>query len=361
MKLAIVRGKYLNQYEMQNYAPLAGECELVAFASQRPIHAEVGFPVKHLWSPADLPDFPYKMPILNRLCFGDAMYLHGLEKQLDGFDIAHVAETYFCFTRQAIKARQAGRIKKLVCTVWETIPFNNENIWPRKRFKQAAFENIDLFIAVTQRARKALLEEGCPANKIAVQPMGVDLRRFQPKIKKPGRELELLFVGRLEKEKGILELVEAFRKINRQFPHLKLTLVGQGSQRQKIHHPKISFKTIPYQKINQAYQQADIFILPSKTTSFWEEQFGMVLVEAMACGLPIITTKSGAIPEVVGKSAFLIEPGDEAGLTNAISQLVNQPKLRDNLAKQARRRAEKYFNAQKIAQKIKTLYQAVLK
>src|SRR3990172_767068 len=96
-KIAIVRGKFLNRYEMQFFEPLVRYFDITAFGSLTPFHDRYAFPVVKLASPMDLPDFPYKMPILNRL-FTDAHYLLGLTERLQGFDLVHSAETYFYYT-----------------------------------------------------------------------------------------------------------------------------------------------------------------------------------------------------------------------------------------------------------------------
>jgi len=178
MKIAIVRGKYLNKYEMQYYEPLVRKHKLVGFGSLSPIHDKFAFPVVKLPSPMDLPNFPYKMPILNRL-FVDAQYLLGLEEKLRGFDIAHSAETYMHFTQQCLNAKKRGDVKKVVVTVSENIPFANEGIWGRKKFKKRALEEVDHFIAISQRAKEALILEGCPEEKITVIGHHVDTKKFQ--------------------------------------------------------------------------------------------------------------------------------------------------------------------------------------
>ena len=139
---------------------------------------------------------------------------------------------------------------------------------------------------MTELAKKALLEEGVDEKKISVIPMGVDLKRFKPRqifrqSRISLRETNILFVGRSVPEKGIGELTEAYRRLSQKYPNLKLTMVGDGR--------------VSYSQIHEEYQRADIFCLPSKTTPHWQEQYGMALVEAMACGLPIVTTKTGAI------------------------------------------------------------------
>lgn len=394
MTLALVRGAFLNQFEMQNYEPLMGEYEITAFSSENPTQGDFSFPVVKLPSPTDLPNFPYKMPILNRI-FKDAHVLFGLENKLKGYDVAHCAETYYYYTKQCLDAKKRGFVKKVVSTVWETIPFNNEGIRGRRGMKKRAIKEIDHFLAVTSLAKEALIKEGCDPNKISVTPMGVDLERFRPRndIKegvlklvqddskvtvrevtetssKSGKWLNVLFVGRLEEEKGVMDLVNTFAQLIEEGIEktigrkLLLSLVGKGSQEQKIKQiakssgvgDRIKISALPYQGIERIYQEADIFVLPSKPTRYWEEQFGMVLVEAMATGLPIISTYSGAIPEVIGDAGILVTPSDGIGLKDALKKLIDSPADRSLLGIKARKRSEELFDAKKQAEKINNLY-----
>ncbi|KKU88355.1 MAG: hypothetical protein UY16_C0008G0002 [Candidatus Gottesmanbacteria bacterium GW2011_GWA2_47_9] len=87
--VAIVRGKFLNRYEMQFFEPLTDRFDITAFGSLAPYHDRFAFPVVKLPCPLDIPDFPYKMAVLNRLCV-DAHYLWGLEEKLKGFSEGYV-------------------------------------------------------------------------------------------------------------------------------------------------------------------------------------------------------------------------------------------------------------------------------
>lgn len=365
-----MRGKYLNQFEMQSYESLASRHELVGFASRTPFHEQFNFPVVKLFSPMDLPNFPFRMPILNRL-FIDAMWLWGLEKKLTGFDIAHTAEIYYHFTQQCLEAKKQGLVKKVIATVWENIPFNHESIRGRKRFKKRSLTEIDHFLAITDMARQSLIKEGGDPAKITVIPMGVDLRKFKSqklKTRSKKKFLEILFVGRLEEEKGIFELWEALRQLVKTCPHIKLTMVGDGSQKKKLVslidksglREIIRLIKVPYGQMPEQYRSADIFCLPSKPTQFWQEQFGMVLVEAMATGLPIVSTSSGAISEVVGRAGILVRPGSAAGLYRALKEVIRNQKIRNKLSAWGHQRAKELFDSHKVAQKIERLWEGVL-
>jgi glycosyltransferase involved in cell wall biosynthesis len=372
MKIAIVRGKYLNPFEMQYYEPLVKKHDLTGFSSLKPLGEKFAFPVVKLPSPMDLPDFPYKMPVLNRL-FIDAQYLFGLEKKLKGFEIAHSAETYMHFTQQCLEAKRRGWVKKVVATVSENIPFNNEGIRGRKRFKKRAILELDQLIAISQKAKEALLLEGCPEKKINVIGHHINTDRFKPKpiFKKDFKNIKILFVGRLEQEKGVEEIIMAARKLAQdrdlQRYRLEYLLVGSGKERNNLLKfverlgikNRFFWRESAYLQMPSFYQQADILLAPSRPTRYWQEQFGMVLLEAMASRLPIITTNSGAIPETVGSAAILVPPADFLALADAIKKLVLQPKLRLEMGIKARQRAVKLFDYQLGAQKLAQVYEKV--
>ncbi len=385
MRIAVVRGPYLNTSEMANFVPLAKRHTLKAFSSLFPLDACVGFPVTRLPSPTDFPNRLFgspriKMGVLNRI-FGDACILFGLEARMGklyregkGFDIAHGAETYFSFTHQCLNAKERGWVKKVVVTVWENIPHNNESIWGRKTLKKRALSQVDCFIAVTETAKKALLAEGCQEERIHVIPMGVDISKFSPyQPKKAKKERIILFVGRFEEEKGILDIFNAFRNIVRNNERKKnvwkLHLIGTGNKKKEIEDlvtqncmtGRVHIEKRPYEKMPSVYREADIFVLPSKSSQFWKEQYGMVLVEAMASGLPIISTHSGAIPEVVGDAGILVEEGNSRHLANALQNLMDNRSVRKSWGQKARKRAISRYDAEKAAKKIEELYSSVLK
>lgn len=355
MKVALVRGKFLNSYEMQLFEKLPSKYRVTAFGSRTPYHDKFSFSVIKLPSPMDLPDFPYKMPILNRL-FIDAHYLFGLEQKLRGFELVHAAETYYHYTQQALNAKKNGFVKKVIATVLENIPFNNEGIWGRKRFKERARRELDHIIALTNKTREALIKEGTDPNKITVIGHAIDTERFYPK-KHKKKILTILFVGRLEEEKGITEFVEMAKQLKKY--NVRFVVIGNGTKERII--PKfIEQRVVSYENMPSEYQAADIFVAPSKSTPTWDEQYNTALLEAQASGLAIVTTRTGGIPENVGNAAILISPGDVDALTHAITSFIMNPSLRTTYAKKARERALHVHDARKIAKRMGDLYNQVM-
>ena len=384
-KIAIVRGKFLNKYEMQIFEPLVSKFDITGFGSLKPFHDKYAFPVIKLPSPMDLPEFPYKMPILNRL-FIDAQYLFGLEEKLKGFDIAHSAESYYRYTQQCLNAKKKGYVKKVIATVLENIPFNNEGIWGRKNFKKRSRLELDHIIALTNKTKDALILEGADPKKITVISHGINTSIFKPRSivktssnarasedkQKSKFDVNILFTGRLEFYKGIFDVVKAAEILlkNRDLKsyNLTFTFIGNGTKKKKLLQLEeklkiekfIIHKEVSYDKMPEEYNSADIFIAPSKPIPTYEEQYCTVLLEAQASGLSIVTTKSGGIPENVGDAAILVEQGDYKAMANELKLFILNPKRRMEFSKKARKRAETVHDAKIIAKKLSDLYESIL-
>lgn len=360
MKISIIRGAFLNPFELQNYYSLKDKYNIVAISSKHPISSKIDLPLIKLWSPTDLPNFPKKYPILNRI-FIDAQKLGNLDSVIKRSEIVHVAETYFGYTHQAIMAKRRGLVRIIVSTVWEIIPFNNEGIKGRKEYKKLAYENIDHFLAVTQKAKDCLIKEGVKPEKITVVNMGIDIKKFHPNPhKKKTKDINILCVARLVPEKGIPDLLEAFLQIRETNPNVKLTIIGAGPLKHDlIGYKNIYLKSVPYSHIYREYQKADILCLPSRETKTWAEQYGMCLVEALACGLPIVTTNSGAIPEVVGDAALIARHSDPKDLKATLEKLIYNEERRQSLSQVARQRAVEKYDCHKIGKQIEKIYEEI--
>ncbi|HEX4806967.1 MAG TPA: glycosyltransferase family 4 protein [Conexibacter sp.] len=256
----------------------------------------------------------------------------GLEPLLRGADLVHAAELGYWFSWQA--ARCKPRLGyRLALTVWETLPFADayRNVRTR-RYRRDVLAATDLFLAATERAREALLLEGAPAERVVVAPPGIDVDRFAagrtPAPRADGRHL-LLSIGRLVWEKGHQDLLRAVALLRaRGRDDVRVLIVGVGPEERRLRGvvrdlglgDAVELRGwVPYDELPAVYAQASCLVLASLPTPFWEEQFGMVLAEAMAAHVPIVAAASGAIPEVVGASGTLFAPGDWAGLAGVLA------------------------------------------
>ncbi len=206
-------------------------------------------------------------------------------------------------------------------------------------------------IALT-RSEAAYLETlGVPADRIAVVPNGVDLDEFSDiAVERPQRgSIAALFVGRLDsRQKGLEPLVHALARLPAS-AGVHLRLVGEdwgGAARVRSLARSLGVEDrltivgpLPRHALIDEYARADLLVLPSLF-----EPFGIVLLEAMAAGLPVVASRTGGIPEVVseGETGLLVEPGDPDGLAAALHRLAEDPGLRARMGRRGRERSGSY-------------------
>lgn len=379
--IAVVRGEFLNPFEMQAYRPLAADFDVVLIGRRRP-----GYEVDALGLPTTLlpgtDDRRVRAAAARRI--GKVVphrapgRLLGLDRAVAGRSILHAAETAIPTSEQcaAIAARTGA---KLVLTCWENIPYRFDEdsaIAARKRRVRAACE---LFLAVTPSARSALLEEGTPEDKIVVVPAGVDVERFSPRAADPRlrRTLDVpegaqvvVFVGRLIQEKGVVELVRAIARIRSpEVQPAHLVLAGSGPDGARALRAAEALgvadrvhlgEQVLYSQMPELFALADVVAVPSLPTPYWQEQFGMVLVEAMASGKPIVTTRSGSIPEVVAEAALLVEPYNVDALAEALGSVLGDRREGARLGAAARARAVETFSTAVVSEALADAYRRVL-
>lgn len=231
------------------------------------------------------------------------------------------------------------------------------------------FSRLDSLIAVSEAAR----EFACrmfPGN-YRVIPNGVDLNRFgqpcQPESRAPQHLLTILFVGRLDKRKGFPTLLEAFLRLKPAYPQARLQVVGPFSAKESDDYQKIAQARhvtdidfvgyVPPEKLPTFYQQADIFCAPS----IGFESFGIVLLEAMAAGLPIVASDIAGYRTVVtdGQEGWLTPPGDPEALAQSLARLLDQPWLRQTMGQQGRLTASRY-SWDRLADEILEVYRETI-
>ena len=216
---------------------------------------------------------------------------------------------------------------------------------PETDFEQLVTETkmAGAWLAASSFTKSTLAENGIPPERIQVVPYGVNLERFQPPSAAAplGGPVKLLFVGRINQRKGVKYLLEALRNLPSK--HVELTICGRVLDDLKIFEPFRSQITIrpsvSHAELVAAYQAADLFVFPSVA-----EGFGHVLLESMACGLPVLSTTATAAPDIVteGVDGFVVSPGSADDLVSRIEwALTHRSELRE-MKEMARRKAERF-------------------
>ena len=283
-------------------------------------------------------------------------YLTDLEKYLADADVINTGEVSPFYSRQC--AHLAKKLKKpLATTVLETLP-GHVTTWvpPYSLNTKYVANRTDLFVALWEKCKKYVLSLGVDEERIRVIPQGLDLQIFHPpKDVNSNSRLRILFVGWLVERKGLRELLAAFahlcdtRKLN-----IELWVRGDGPLRELVEayakkYPIKMFPRIPWFDLANLYRECDIFCFPVKPRyvlgiMIQEDQPAFSLLEAMASGLPIISSNIGAIPEAIGDQNPLISPGSVIEMTDALSLLIEDKSSRHRLGRANRRRAEELYD-----------------
>ena len=255
---------------------------------------------------------------------GDA-YLD-IESLVRGAAIVHTAELGPWFAAQP--ARLRGRHGfRLVVTVWETIPSRSTFRTARASAnRRVVLAETDLFLPTTARARRCLLLEGARDEQIQVVEPGIDVERFAAGSTRAAGEHLIVSPGRLVWEKGHYDVLRALAAIG---GDAHLLIVGAGPERKRLLRyagdlglgERVAVRAVAYDEMPSVFAASSCVVLASLPTPTWEEQFGLVLAEALAAGAPIVASSSGAIPEVLdGTGAPLFAPGDWPELARLLEE-----------------------------------------
>lgn len=380
MEIALVRGPYLRPSGVLPWDYLHennSDFDVTAFVSEPPRHdtSSLNMPVKSLsWYDGKLSlrgydHFPFVA--LRKFDLPRAL-LGGINDLAEEYDIVHTSENFNVFSAQAARAC-ANRNTYFTFTAGENIPFYPHS-YPTSIHKSYVNRHADGATATTIEGKRALIHEDIPHSKIDVVPNAIDVSKFKPEsvtADQVGLPSELndsftiLFVHRLCEQKGTPYLVEAFERFQQEVAEVSLALVGNialedESVRQRIErNPDIfHLSYVDHDKISDLYNLADLFVLPSVTMETNEEQFGMALIEAMACGTPSVVTDVGGLPHVAqhGETSLVVEERSVNALYNGFCRLFENDIKREELSKGARNRVKEQYATNIVACKLREFY-----
>jgi colanic acid/amylovoran biosynthesis glycosyltransferase len=236
------------------------------------------------------------------------------------------------------------------------------------------FEEGDVFICNTNFTKERLIELGCDEKKIIILPVGLRIGRFKFSERRVQEKepIKILTVARLVEEKGHRYAIEAISKLIKKDMDLQYIIAGDGPLRRELdnlvsklgmgRHVKF-LGAVDQNEVLDLYQQAHIFILPCVIgRNGGTEGQGLVLQEAQAVGLPIISTSIGGIPEGVldGKSGFLVPEGDVDALFRKLEYLIQRPELWPEMGRCGRKFVEVKYDIKMLNSKLVRIYDALL-
>jgi glycosyltransferase involved in cell wall biosynthesis len=274
-----------------------------------------------------------------------------------------------------------GRIARKVCKVPIIISsIHSEYIggFLRNRILEFTSRLDNVVIIVSQKAKEKMVEaKAISARKTIVIYNGIDINRFKFQDKEKREKVRkalnlkesdkvLISVGRLFRAKGYPYLIEAIKILKKQYPDIVLLVLGKGRKRIELEKQIRGYNLTQNifllgRKENVPYylNASDIFVM----SSLWEG-LPLSLLEAMVCGLPVVATNVGGIPEIVdeGHSGFLVESKNSLALAKKISYVLNSsPEIRRKMGEVGRKIVEEKFSLDKMVKNYESLYEKLLR
>ena len=238
------------------------------------------------------------------------------------------------------------------------------NFLPMQKRVAPKLRNI---ICVSQPSKEDVISEfKVDEERITVIPNGIDIETFRPSLKNKPFEYNIVTTASADIPlKGLRNLILALPRVIKEFPSTSLTVIGKSPKKSKLHkliddldlEDRISFRSgIDEEEIVDIYHNSDIAVIPSLY-----EGFGFGAGEAMACGVPLISTDSGGLKQVIGDSALKIKPGSVVEIEEGISKLFYDEAIRKDLIKKGRKRMEEYFDWKIAAKSYVNLFEGLVK
>lgn len=288
-------------------------------------------------------------------------------------DVIHAHSTYVVFNRvlsRMVDSRSLGKTP-LVLTIHGlpkplVLPDGTRTTDYEQLERFCPFETV---IAVSNTVLDSLEKFLRPRHgdlKLEKLYAGVDLRSFRPAAR-PVKRWDLAFLGRLEQTKGVDLFPDMLLQLRQRFPHLRMVLTGAGSYRDPL-LKELSGKgvddmvdylgVVPATRVPSIINQSKIFIYASR-----QEPFGLSVVEAMACGIPPVTSNIHGPSEIVtdGRDGVTVTPGSLTELVTAVGNLLIDNSLRERLGLNALRTVETRFDMHEHARKLVSIYRSLLK
>jgi len=276
-------------------------------------------------------------------------------------DIVHAQSLIF-----AIPALISKKFLKIPYVVWgqgSDIYIRN---WFMKVVSKTIIKNADSALALTKSMREVM--QAIYNCDIPVVPNGIDIEDYSDRPDKQDSETprkRILFVGRLDPVKGVQYLLKAMKIVSKVLPEAKLILVGDGEERENLESltntlglsDRVDFVgRISHEEIPDYLYQADIFVLPSLS-----EGFPLVILEAMACGLPIVATRVGGVPDIIedGVNGYLVESGDFQEMAKKIIFILENEPLKLLISKNNRIKVQE-FEWKNVINQLEQIYFKVI-
>lgn len=292
----------------------------------------------------------------------------GLWRRLRRFrpDVVHVEEEPWSVAALEVSVVCRRLRVPLVCFTWENL--ERRLPWPFELMRGAMLQRAAAAVAGNAEAKRVLERRGFRGPVAVLPQLGVDPGRFYPAERSDEAGAPVVgFVGRLVHQKGVLVLLDAIARLTER---VHVLVVGAGPLKSQVLARARALgldgrfelrDDVRHDEVPEQLRRMTVLVLPSLTTPSWKEQFGHVLIEAMACGVPVVGSDSGAIPEVIGNAGLVVPEGDVAALAAKLHSLASTPVLRAELASRGRARVLAEYTNDIIGRRLAAFWEGVIR
>jgi glycosyltransferase involved in cell wall biosynthesis len=290
------------------------------------------------------------------------------------FDVVSVWEEPYIFAGWQA-ARAVSRHSRARFCLYSCQNLSNRYPPPFSWFERWVIGRADGWQASGELVKNVLISRGYPAERVAALSLAVDTALFRPQspeerrrtLSELGLESPVIgFVGRLIPQKGIAVLLNALEGLPADMAWSALFL-GDGPERERIltwaaergWSSRVRVQLAKHEEVPRFLGAMDVLAAPSQTTPQWKEQFGRMLIEAFACGVPVIGSDSGEIPHVIGEAGLIVPEAESALWTAALAELLTDPVRRERLAQLGLARAQE-FSAVSLSKHYATFYRSLI-
>lgn len=307
-------------------------------------------------------------------------------KQAASFRLLYWVIPFFCqrsydiihchFGQNGLKAsrlREIGALEGKLITTYHGVDITRDLQLMGDHIYDSLFKTGDLFLPISKYWQSRLIELGCNKQKIIVHRMGIDCRKFYfiPRQTQTDGSCRLVMLSRLVEKKGVEYSIRAVAKLanNR---NIKYSVIGDGPLRESLQQliQELNVSDIvkllgwkQQQEIVEILNNSDILLAPSVTSKDGDQEgIPIAMMEAMAMGLPVVSTQHSGIPELVqdGISGFLVRERDVDALTEKLGYLIDHPEVWSEMGQAGRAYVEEHYNLDKLNDQLVETYQRLL-
>jgi colanic acid/amylovoran biosynthesis glycosyltransferase len=300
-----------------------------------------------------------------QLCEAGPLLRHG------PYDVIHCQ--FGLYGRQYVGLHKYGALKGGFVTAFRGYDLSLHLRQFGEEIYQRLFEDGDVFLPTCEYFKRKLIALGCREEKIVVHPSGVDCKKFSftPRQASPGGRTRIVTIGRLVEKKGVEYAIRAIAKLQKEVSEIEYLIVGDGPLRGSFERMTQALevgetiKLLGWKRedeVAEILRTSDVLLAPSVTSADGdEESIPGVLREAMAMGLPVVSTRHAGIPELIedGVSGFLVAERDVEALISKLRFLITHPEIWPAMGHAGRVRVEEHYNIDILNDKLVDIYRAL--